>query len=108
MLDSIETLVKDTPPADNSTSRFGNPAFKTFYDKVQAAARGLHEEHVLPLLPAHGMGEEDKDRVLGELCGYWGECWGSRTRVDYGSGMELNFVCWLYVHPLSSFVLRPR
>lgn len=32
-----------------------------------------------------------------ELAGYFCECWGNRERVDYGSGMELNFLCWLCV-----------
>ena len=31
----MEALAKETPPVDNEASRFGNPAFKTFYDKVQ-------------------------------------------------------------------------
>jgi serine/threonine-protein phosphatase 2A activator len=35
VLDRIEALAKETPPVDNAASRFGNPAFKTFYDKVQ-------------------------------------------------------------------------
>jgi serine/threonine-protein phosphatase 2A activator len=33
----VEALAKETPPVDNAASRFGNPAFKTFYDKVQQA-----------------------------------------------------------------------
>jgi len=34
---------------------------------------------------------------VNELSVYFCECWGNRTRVDYGSGMELNFLCWLCV-----------
>jgi Phosphotyrosyl phosphate activator (PTPA) protein len=34
VLDSIEQTAKSIPPVDNSSSRFGNPAFRTFYDKV--------------------------------------------------------------------------
>jgi serine/threonine-protein phosphatase 2A activator len=30
-----------------------------------------------------------------ELITYFLEAWGNRERIDYGSGMELNFICWL-------------
>lgn len=35
VLDRVEEIAKATPPVDNKASRFGNPAFRTFYDKVQ-------------------------------------------------------------------------
>lgn len=35
VLERVEDLAKATPPVDNKASRFGNPAFRTFYDKVQ-------------------------------------------------------------------------
>ena len=35
VLDRVEQVAIDTPPVDNEKSRFGNPAFKTFYDKVK-------------------------------------------------------------------------
>lgn len=104
MLGAVEQTVKDTPPVDNGKSRFGNPAFKDFYDKVaevrfslsllscssqltrcaEQKARSLHE--TIPGLPT--------ERII-ELATYFTESWGNRTRVDYGSGMELNFICWL-------------
>jgi hypothetical protein len=34
ILDKVEQLTKETPPVENAASRFGNPAFRTFYDKV--------------------------------------------------------------------------
>jgi len=84
VLDRVEALARETPAVDNATSRFGNPAFKTFYDKVQQAAPQLHES--LPAFPAE---------AISEVSGYFVESWGNRTRIDYGSGMELNFLCWL-------------
>ncbi|GHJ87726.1 hypothetical protein NliqN6_4128 [Naganishia liquefaciens] len=88
ILDEVEKIVQDTPPVDNAASRFGNPAFKTFYDKVVERSEGLHER----LVDAGFL--KDKN-VIPELCVYFNESWGNRTRIDYGSGMELNFLCWL-------------
>ena len=35
IIDSVLDIAKAIPPVDNKLSRFGNPAFKTFFDKVQ-------------------------------------------------------------------------
>ncbi|KAF8497407.1 Phosphotyrosyl phosphatase activator [Russula emetica] len=85
VLDRVEALAKETPPVDNATSRFGNPAFRTFYDKVLQAAPRFHEQ-VLRVGPSE---------AIIEVSGYFCESWGNRARIDYGSGMELNFLCWL-------------
>ncbi len=50
------------------------------------AAPQLHES--LPAFPTE---------AIPEVTGYFVESWGNRTRIDYGSGMELNFLCWLCV-----------
>ena len=34
VLGTVEETAKSIPPVDNKASRFGNPAFRTFYDKV--------------------------------------------------------------------------
>lgn len=85
MLDEVEELAKSIPPVDNAASRFGNPAFKTFYDQVEQSSLTTHSKY-LPDIPVQNKTE---------LCTYFNECWGNRTRIDYGSGMELNFLCWL-------------
>ena len=38
-LEKIAQIAKDIPPVDNAASRFGNPAFRTFYDKVSEVRR---------------------------------------------------------------------
>ncbi|KIJ43842.1 hypothetical protein M422DRAFT_60272 [Sphaerobolus stellatus SS14] len=84
VLQKVQDLALATPPVDNAGSRFGNPAFRTFHDKLAEAAPALHAG--LPGLPSES---------IKEVSVYFQEAWGSRTRIDYGSGMELNFLCWL-------------
>ncbi|KAF7762073.1 hypothetical protein Agabi119p4_8666 [Agaricus bisporus var. burnettii] len=85
VIDKVELLCNETPPVNNAASRFGNPAFRTFYDKVHEISHQLHEN--LPNLPKES---------IPEVSTYFNESWGSRARIDYGSGMELNFLCWMY------------
>jgi len=84
IIQTVESYVKDIPPVDNKASRFGNPAFRTFYDRVSESATKLHS--TIPNLPAD---------ATHEVSAYFCESWGNRTRIDYGSGMELNFLCWI-------------
>ncbi|KAK4054625.1 Serine/threonine-protein phosphatase 2A activator 2 [Microbotryomycetes sp. JL221] len=84
ILNKVEQVIKQTPPVDNGKSRFGNPAFKQFYDKVAESATQWHQ--TIPTLPRD---------MIEEVQTYFQESWGNRTRVDYGSGMELNFFAWL-------------
>ncbi|CAE7105473.1 unnamed protein product [Rhizoctonia solani] len=85
LLERVEAIAQETPPVDNNASRFGNPAFKSFYDKVQEALPTLHNN--IPTIP---------QAAIPEISIYLQECWGNRARIDYGSGMELNFLCWLF------------
>ncbi|CAE6478667.1 unnamed protein product [Rhizoctonia solani] len=85
LLERVEAIAQDTPPVSNNASRFGNPAFRTFYDKVQEELPSLHNS--IPSIP---------QAAVPEISIYLQECWGNRARIDYGSGMELNFLCWLF------------
>ncbi|CAG7850398.1 Serine/threonine-protein phosphatase 2A activator 2; AltName: Full=Peptidyl-prolyl cis-trans isomerase PTPA-2; Short=PPIase PTPA-2; Short=Rotamase PTPA-2; AltName: Full=Phosphotyrosyl phosphatase activator 2 [Serendipita indica DSM 11827] len=96
VLDSVAHLATETPPVDNAGSRFGNPAFRDFYDKVKASSKELHSRIA-------GIPEDS----VQEISLYFEESWGNRTRIDYGSGMELNFLCWLYCLERLG-VLRPE
>lgn len=87
---ALEELLKDVDnavtkfPSHESSSRFGKHEFRDFYDYVHDHAR----EWLLRLLKL------DADQV-DEIAGYFVESWGNRQRIDYGSGHELNFICFL-------------
>ncbi len=75
--------------------RFGNKAFRAWYDK---ALEILDEELFTPLL-----GEKDKDAAI-ELRAYFKDCFGSHERIDYGTGHELNFaIVLLFLRKLEYF-----
>ncbi|KAI1336817.1 serine/threonine-protein phosphatase 2A activator 2 [Xylariaceae sp. FL0016] len=84
ILDEAEALVRDTPPDDADGSRFGNKVFRAFLDKAKAASSAWHRR----------LGLESEDAIA-EAETYLDQSFGNRTRIDYGSGHELNFVIWL-------------
>ncbi|CAG8711830.1 12668_t:CDS:2, partial [Cetraspora pellucida] len=85
ILDTVNTYCKEIPPVNNEKSRFGNPAFKDFHDRVTSTAFELHENLSIP--PA----------AIPEISKYFTESWGNKKRIDYGTGHEANFMAWLYI-----------
>ncbi|KAI0456542.1 Phosphotyrosyl phosphatase activator [Xylaria acuta] len=84
ILDEVETLVQATPPDEAGGSRFGNKIFRDFLDKVKAASHAWHKQLGL-----------DSDAAVAEVETYLNQSFGNRTRIDYGSGHELNFMIWI-------------
>lgn len=41
ILDGVEQIINETPPVENGKSRFGNPAFRTFYDTLVEVSLSL-------------------------------------------------------------------
>ncbi|KAF8965796.1 hypothetical protein BDZ97DRAFT_1811064 [Flammula alnicola] len=100
LLDQVEKIAKETPPVDNAASRFGNPAFRTFYDKISEVRkkqyRNLLNSNSLTAIACSALYTANLPaESIPEISVYFNESWGNRTRIDYGSGMELNFLCWL-------------
>ncbi|KAI1385098.1 Phosphotyrosyl phosphatase activator [Hypoxylon trugodes] len=84
ILDEAEALVLATPPDDAEGSRFGNKVFRTFLDKAKAASPSWHQKLGLT-----------SPEAISEVETYLNHSFGNRTRIDYGSGHELNFIIWL-------------
>ncbi|EMG45359.1 RRD2 Serine/threonine-protein phosphatase 2A activator 2 [Candida maltosa Xu316] len=80
ILSKIDNLI-DAHPAHDTTSRFGKIEFKDFYNDVAAQCHDYLSE-----LTTEG---------LIEITTYFTESWGNSTRIDYGSGHELNFISFL-------------
>ena len=84
ILDDVEEVVQRSPPEEQGDSRFGNKGFRDFLDLVAKEHGGWHEK----------LGIESKEAV-DEVSTYFLQAFGNRTRIDYGSGHELNFMVWL-------------
>lgn len=84
ILDEAEELVLRSPPDEQGSSRFGNKAFRGYVNLVSEKAAGWH----------NALGIESQEAVA-EVSTYFEQSFGNRSRIDYGSGHELNFMMWL-------------
>ncbi|KAI9203882.1 uncharacterized protein BJ171DRAFT_508551 [Polychytrium aggregatum] len=86
LLTTLSIWVDEIPPLEGP-KRFGNRAFKIWYEKMESNVSTL----LLPLVPP----ALDRDEVLKELTPYFTGSFGHSVRLDYGSGHELSFVAFL-------------
>jgi serine/threonine-protein phosphatase 2A activator len=82
ILDEAQELLSSNPPLDTG-SRFGNPAFRSYVSSIDTHLRAWHAKL--------GVLEE----AVEEVSTYLSHSFGSSSRIDYGSGHELNFILWL-------------
>lgn len=90
VIDQVDQWMDAIPPLEGSR-RFGNMAFRTFHDKLSSDVPqllfdtiGTPEEHVLG---------PDMDPYI-ELVPYFLGAFGSRQRLDFGTGHELSFLAF--------------
>jgi serine/threonine-protein phosphatase 2A activator len=83
ILDKVEDVVRRSPPENQGDSRFGNKGFRDFLDLAATEQKGWHTQLAVPT------------EGIDEVSTYLLQSFGNRTRIDYGSGHELNFMLWL-------------
>ncbi|KAL8945809.1 MAG: hypothetical protein Q9222_007700 [Ikaeria aurantiellina] len=84
ILSRVEETITRCPPADQGGSRFGNPSFRSFLDTISSESASWHSS----------LGIKSPSAIT-EVSTYLHNSFGNRTRIDYGSGHELNFIIWL-------------
>lgn len=87
VLDKLSDWVDEIPPEVHSL-RYGNPAFRTWFARLEEEGKGLVEG----VLREAGVGVEAAEGVAP----YFQEAFGNRTRIDYGTGHETCFVAFLF------------
>nr|CAD7419973.1 unnamed protein product [Timema poppensis] len=84
LLNKLDLWLEETPPVDQP-QRFGNQAFRTWFDRLKRGALELLQR-ALP---------EQFHRAVPEVMFYLVEGFGNSTRIDYGTGHELAFLMFL-------------
>ncbi|XP_071948046.1 serine/threonine-protein phosphatase 2A activator-like isoform X2 [Antedon mediterranea] len=84
VLDVLSNWIDAIPPVDQP-QRFGNKAYRTWFDKLTT-----NSEEILK-----GMLDEKDWPSIIELQGYFNDGFGNSTRIDYGTGHEMNFAAFL-------------
>jgi hypothetical protein len=85
LIQKYDAYVDDIPPIEQPM-RFGNKAFKTWLDKVKEN----YNEDIKTVLKT-----EEMQRAIPEVEVYLLESFGHYVRMDYGTGHELSFLCFL-------------
>eukprot|EP01095_Lingulamoeba_sp_RSL-Kostka_P017920 TRINITY_DN959_c0_g1_i3.p1 TRINITY_DN959_c0_g1~~TRINITY_DN959_c0_g1_i3.p1 ORF type:complete len:242 (+),score=69.74 TRINITY_DN959_c0_g1_i3:228-953(+) len=85
ILNTLEEWLEMFPPIQQPM-RYGNKAFRNYFDHVQENGEELMNE-ILP---------EEYSAASPELTSYLVNSLGNKTRIDYGTGHETCFVAWMW------------
>jgi serine/threonine-protein phosphatase 2A activator len=91
LISDLDSLIEKAPP-DTGPRRFGNVAFRTWFNLVEEDLDRLLDQHLGSVLERFG---EQRSALKEELKVYFLGGFGSAQRLDYGTGHELSFVAFL-------------
>ncbi|EOD21916.1 hypothetical protein EMIHUDRAFT_116959 [Emiliania huxleyi CCMP1516] len=92
--DAMAAWIDEIPPIQQAM-RYGNKAFKAWHARMAERAPALMAELLEQrAAPESGAPAAPADAAA-ELAAYFAEAFGSPTRIDYGTGHELQLLAWL-------------
>ncbi|KAL8748662.1 MAG: hypothetical protein Q9184_007158 [Pyrenodesmia sp. 2 TL-2023] len=92
LLDRLNSIVDEVPP-DPGPRRFGNVAFRRWYELLEARVPALLVDHLPKKVSSFERASEIS--VQAEIRSYLLGAFGSAQRLDYGTGHELSFLAFL-------------
>lgn len=101
IVSALTALVASTPPLPHS-SRYGNPAFRLWHEKLTDSANEL-----ISRITATASSPADLAGAEVELAPYLLDSFGNATRIDYGTGHETNFAAFLYCLARLGLITEP-
>eukprot|EP01083_Nonionella_stella_P288994 983510_1 len=104
MLKSIEQWVDEIEPLQIQ-SRYGNKAFRIWQNKLKHESKAIITQLLPDSWTKNTSQTESKENdhtpgltgIVNELSGYLLGSFGDITRIDYGTGHELTFICFLLI-----------
>lgn len=89
LFERLEQIFVNNPPKKGD-ERFEDPVFKRFHDELSSKFTQIMEETILSpkFMPKN---------IIIELKTYFLDSFGNQFRLDYGTGHELNFFCFLLI-----------
>ncbi|GMH07064.1 hypothetical protein Nepgr_008904 [Nepenthes gracilis] len=88
VLDTLLRWIDEIPPTSNS-SRYGNISYRVWHSRMSENAVDL----MIKILPNDN---DDLRSATVEISPYFADSFGNSSRIDYGTGHEMNFAAWLY------------
>lgn len=82
--EDLNRMVDETPSFEQP-QRFGNKAYRDWFDKMKSEVPGLLKAAI----------PDEFHPALIEVTAYFTESFGNPTRIDYGTGHELAFIMFL-------------